>query len=362
MSGDALHMRPATSLPARSLDRVDLFAAVLLCRIDDPSHPAVASLAARARSDAHAAVRTGRAAAGSIRETALRLAYEHARADAAALTGEPPALPAAPRWHRVLLTLAALRHRQRAALALFYVLGLPTEQVATVLGCREPDARRVVEAGVARLVRLFGEPVDVRRALRMAGSRVAAPEEATAAAPTAARMPRAVVRELLAPVEETPTDLITPALAAMESEPPDLAGPAPSPATVREIVSVPRRAPRPRRRSAWVAALVAVLLAALLPAGASDRSSTSETPFDPAVRGRRMAPAAEVADAAPVRPVVVSVQRGDSLWRLAEQHLGDPLRWRELWRENQGRRMSGGERFSSPHLIRPGWRLRLPDR
>lgn len=53
------------------------------------------------------------------------------------------------------------------------------------------------------------------------------------------------------------------------------------------------------------------------------------------------------------------VQRRDSLWRIAECELGDPLRWRELWELNRGRDF-GGVTFTDPNLIHPGWVLHLP--
>lgn len=31
----------------------------------------------------------------------------------------------------------------------------------------------------------------------------------------------------------------------------------------------------------------------------------------------------------------IEVKKGDTLWTLAKQHLGDPLRWRELWNSNK---------------------------
>ena len=53
----------------------------------------------------------------------------------------------------------------------------------------------------------------------------------------------------------------------------------------------------------------------------------------------------------------VVVEPADSLFKLAEDHLGDPLRWREIWELNQGRTMDDGSTFSRPELIRPGWVL-----
>jgi DNA-binding SARP family transcriptional activator len=50
----------------------------------------------------------------------------------------------------------------------------------------------------------------------------------------------------------------------------------------------------------------------------------------------------------------------DTLWRIAEVHLGDPLRWRELWRLNRGRQQPDGRSMTDPDWIYPGWSLRMP--
>jgi DNA-binding SARP family transcriptional activator len=70
------------------------------------------------------------------------------------------------------------------------------------------------------------------------------------------------------------------------------------------------------------------------------------------------APPARPAAGAPTR--TYTVQDGDSLWRIAEQQLGDGLRWREVWALNQGRDMGGGRIFRHAGLILPGWVLYLP--
>jgi DNA-binding SARP family transcriptional activator len=57
-----------------------------------------------------------------------------------------------------------------------------------------------------------------------------------------------------------------------------------------------------------------------------------------------------------------TVEPGDSLWRIAEQELGDPYRWSEIFALNRGRRMPDGAVFHNPGLIRPSWLLRLPAR
>ena len=54
------------------------------------------------------------------------------------------------------------------------------------------------------------------------------------------------------------------------------------------------------------------------------------------------------------------VRPGDSLWRIAEQHLGDPERWRDLYGANHGRLQADGGALTDPAYIRPGWILALP--
>ncbi|MGH2356299.1 MAG: LysM peptidoglycan-binding domain-containing protein, partial [Chloroflexota bacterium] len=67
-------------------------------------------------------------------------------------------------------------------------------------------------------------------------------------------------------------------------------------------------------------------------------------------------PATEVAGAEETYTVV----RRDTLWGIAEVHLGDPFRWPELFALNQGRPQPDGRTLTDPNLIRPGWVLALP--
>ncbi len=69
-----------------------------------------------------------------------------------------------------------------------------------------------------------------------------------------------------------------------------------------------------------------------------------------------LAPPGIPQDAAPV----IEVERGDSPWSLAEAHLGDGLRWRELYEINRGLPQPDGRSWTNPELIVPGWQLRLP--
>jgi nucleoid-associated protein YgaU len=61
----------------------------------------------------------------------------------------------------------------------------------------------------------------------------------------------------------------------------------------------------------------------------------------------------------PPRPVYV-VQRYDSLWDIAERHLGNGLRWGEIFELNRNVVQDDGSRLENPDRIYPGWRLVLP--
>jgi LysM domain len=74
-------------------------------------------------------------------------------------------------------------------------------------------------------------------------------------------------------------------------------------------------------------------------------------------------PAAATARHIPSKTYVVQPPRHghrDSLWSIAEHHLGDPLRWREIADLNRGRSQPDGRRLEDPHWIYPGWHLRMP--
>ena len=55
-----------------------------------------------------------------------------------------------------------------------------------------------------------------------------------------------------------------------------------------------------------------------------------------------------------------AVQRGDTLWSIADEVLGDGADWTSLAALNLGHDVGGGARFVDPDRLREGWRLRLP--
>ncbi|HEY3943304.1 MAG TPA: LysM peptidoglycan-binding domain-containing protein, partial [Acidimicrobiales bacterium] len=90
-----------------------------------------------------------------------------------------------------------------------------------------------------------------------------------------------------------------------------------------------------------------------------------------ATRPLHAAPAANVTPAQNPDPASAStppqpasstyvVQRGDTLWGIAERQLGDPLKWQTIYQLNEGRPQPGGVTLTDPHWIDPGWTLLLP--
>jgi LysM repeat protein len=58
--------------------------------------------------------------------------------------------------------------------------------------------------------------------------------------------------------------------------------------------------------------------------------------------------------------VAYAVQPGDTLWGIARDHLGDPLRWPVIYQLNRDRNQPDGQRLRDPNLLLPGWTLHLP--
>ncbi|GAB3160740.1 hypothetical protein GCM10027290_67100 [Micromonospora sonneratiae] len=56
------------------------------------------------------------------------------------------------------------------------------------------------------------------------------------------------------------------------------------------------------------------------------------------------------------------VVAGDNLWDLAKKHLGDPHRWREIYKLNRGHEQANGYALTDPDEIHVDWVLALPTR
>ena len=112
--------------------------------------------------------------------------------------------------------------------------------------------------------------------------------------------------------------------------------------------------------------LVRSILPVLVGVGATTSSvaaplqTASITSTSGTVTGAEPAPAPAPASAEPPRSV--TARRGDTLWGLAERHLGSGEAWREIAGLNRGRKMADGAPFDVGTTIRQGWQILLPSR
>ncbi|HET8541717.1 MAG TPA: LysM peptidoglycan-binding domain-containing protein [Anaeromyxobacter sp.] len=175
---------------------------------------------------------------------------------------------------------------------------------------------------------------------------VAAPPAAAVSVP--ARTPRAV-----AVPGAQPTAAVVP--------PAHRPGTVPARSACASVLVAPaRRRDGRAARGAAVALAVVALAATILalgrrgleapagPEGVERAAGHGAVAIAPAAASSPVAASAGAPD-----PSLVEVQRGDTLWRLAAVHLGDPMRWPELHAAN-------ARAIRDPDLIFPGQRLEVP--
>lgn len=98
------------------------------------------------------------------------------------------------------------------------------------------------------------------------------------------------------------------------------------------------------------------------------QTATAATAADPAPTNTTAPVQAPVVQAVPeeaqqdlqAADTTITVQAGDTLWRLAETHLGDGMKFTEIAQLNEGQTMADGRVFRSSESIHPGWELKLP--
>ncbi|WP_454860646.1 LysM peptidoglycan-binding domain-containing protein [Promicromonospora soli] len=98
-------------------------------------------------------------------------------------------------------------------------------------------------------------------------------------------------------------------------------------------------------------------------AGATGTVATAPAASDataPVVVSGAIEKAGERARADEAPSATYTVQPGDSLWRIAEQTLGDGARFKQIADLNYGVPQADGNALDAGHWIEPGWVLRLP--
>jgi hypothetical protein len=200
------------------------------------------------------------------------------------------------------------------------------------------------------LVRAVGNPWPGRDAIELRDEQEILLGVLAAAAWVAwARFVAAVIHELVVQSRQLRLDR-TPAMSP--AHPGGLA--APPPATAGGGIGL------------FAARLVALVLA-VIPATQATPSGSGPLPFRPAPLATAAAQPAQLPES-PARPSawassarpVVEVGSNDSLFRIAERHLGDRARWREILELNTDRLQPDGARLTTPSSLRRGWTLVLP--
>ncbi|WP_329462055.1 BTAD domain-containing putative transcriptional regulator [Streptomyces sp. NBC_01431] len=134
------------------------------------------------------------------------------------------------------------------------------------------------------------------------------------------------------------------------------------PALVRDATVLRQRTQILPAHRAAAALLVGTLLLAMvgmwrLPAAHAAMSpATPSAPVVVAATAPQHVPSARTP--APTH-ITYTVKPGDTLWDIAERHLGDPLKWPQIYQLSCTIRQSDGGLLSDPDLILPGWRLHL---
>jgi DNA-binding SARP family transcriptional activator len=129
---------------------------------------------------------------------------------------------------------------------------------------------------------------------------------------------------------------------------------APRPASHHEPLAA--RLPAAAARPPTAVVLTADTSTKAPPSVPSPGASPTPTPVPTPASG----PATGPREGAAAATHLYVVQRGDTLWGIAERELGDPLAWSQIYQLNLGRPQPGGATLDDPHWIYAGWTLLLP--
>lgn len=120
-----------------------------------------------------------------------------------------------------------------------------------------------------------------------------------------------------------------------------------------------------------VTAVIALFIASPITANAAPLegvdaapvTSVSQTASTPTTAPAPSAATPETQPAAAATPTSTrthQVQAGETLWSIAEQELGDGMRWPEIAAVNFGVAQPDGHALSDSHWVNPGWMLTIP--
>lgn len=124
-------------------------------------------------------------------------------------------------------------------------------------------------------------------------------------------------------------------------------------------VEVPRLGGAMRPQQAMAGALVAAVLA--IGAGSPAMALTpQDTGSAPAAVATAMATEGQITPT-PEAERTYTVERGDTLWGIAEEELGQGSRWSELAAQLRTTPQADGQKLTDPDLILPGWNVELPE-
>jgi DNA-binding SARP family transcriptional activator len=134
-----------------------------------------------------------------------------------------------------------------------------------------------------------------------------------------------------------------------------------------------RRAPRLRlfglqSSASWLVALIALAFGSQPAAVLASAAPTAVVTVSAVRPGPPAAHPAGASTADPAAPQVMSmgfsqmvtVRSGDCLWSIAQRYLGNGDLYPQIVKLNLGHDMGGGQRFTDPSVIWPGWVLQLP--
>lgn len=181
------------------------FGAVLVGRTPAELPLGVRATLAWAIAEARRCVSAGRTVPDQEEVLGLRLAYQALKPEAAACSAKGASTKG-----DLIASVAALRHRQRAAVLLAYGLKMSDADVARVLGVRPVQLQPILACATSAVARRMGRPVDLPRAMRTAARRIPPP-----AAVTQPRVASVVPMPRPSPVQV----LIAPTLPSVAPEP-----------------------------------------------------------------------------------------------------------------------------------------------